>query len=59
MTPDETLKCVVQGRGGRGTCYDYLANTVRHLDELGLPDGPLHDLLRLAEKKAGEHLLKP
>lgn len=59
LSPDETLKCVVQGRGGRGTCFDYLANTVRHLDELGLPDGPLHDLLRLAQEKSGESLLKP
>jgi cation transport protein ChaC len=59
LPPERILECVVQGRGGRGTCYDYLANTVRHLDELGLTDGPLHDLLHLAQERAGEHLLKP
>jgi len=28
--------------GGRGTGRDYLANTVRHLEELGISDGLLH-----------------
>lgn len=59
LPQERLLQCVMQGEGGRGTCFDYLANTVRHLDELGLTDGPLHDLLRLAQKKSGEHLLKP
>jgi len=59
LPQERLLQCVMQGEGGRGTCFDYLANTVQHLDELGLADGPLHDLLRLAQKKVGEHLLKP
>ena len=33
--------------GGRGSGRDYLANTVRHLEELGIADGPLH---RIEEK---------
>jgi len=33
-----------QGVGEGGTCIDYLANTVRHLDELGIADGPIHRL---------------
>lgn len=32
--------------GEGGTNLDYLENTLRHLDELGLPDGPLHELAR-------------
>ena len=31
--------------GSRGKGRDYLANTVGHLDELGINDGPLHRLL--------------
>ena len=42
---------VCQGRGERGPCADYLANTVRHLDELGIGDGPLHKLLRFVERR--------
>ena len=37
-------------RGVSGSNRDYLTNTVRHLDELGVPDGPLHRLLRLVER---------
>jgi len=35
--------------GERGACRDYLANTVKHLDELGVADGPLHALLKRVE----------
>ncbi|MCP4328724.1 MAG: gamma-glutamylcyclotransferase [Alphaproteobacteria bacterium] len=42
---DELVQMVVQGHGERGACAEYLENTVRHLDELGINDGPLHDLL--------------
>jgi glutathione-specific gamma-glutamylcyclotransferase len=34
-----------------GSNLDYLANTVRHLDELGIVDGPLHRLLRQVQGK--------
>jgi len=60
--PTETLiKCVIQGSGGRGTCREYLANTVEHLDALGLTDGPLHALLRLVDQRcaSANALLKP
>src|SRR5215468_1489994 len=40
-----------QGVGIAGTNIDYLANTVCHLDELGIVDGPLHRLLRLVQGK--------
>ena len=35
--------------GDHGAYADYLANTVRHLDELGIRDGALHSLLRYVE----------
>lgn len=34
-------------RGQRGPNIDYLVNTVAHLDELGISDGPLHRLLAM------------
>lgn len=61
LPTEQLIKCVIQGTGGRGTCREYLANTVEHLDALGLNDGPLHDLLRLVEQRcaAANALLKP
>ena len=46
----EALKLIDQGRGKGGACLDYLQKTIRHLDQLGIPDGPLHRLVRLAEE---------
>jgi len=43
------VSLIRQARGVSGSNRDYLINTVRHLDELGVPDGPLHRLLRLVE----------
>lgn len=40
---------ICQGKGERGACADYLANTVRHLDALGIKDGPMHALQRAVE----------
>ena len=41
---DETARLILQGLGGRGPCREYLENTVRQLECLGLVDGPLHKL---------------
>ncbi len=46
----ETVKLILQGRGKMGTCLDYVQDLVCHLDELGIPDGPLHRLVRQAEE---------
>ena len=41
---EELVRLTLQGHGNRGACAEYLENTVLHLDELGIRDGPLHDL---------------
>lgn len=46
----EVVRLIRQGNGQSGANRDYLANTVRHLDELGISDGPLHRLLSLVEQ---------
>ncbi len=43
---------VVTGHGPSGSGLDYLRNTIAHLDEMGMCDGPLHRILALAEAKA-------
>jgi cation transport protein ChaC len=42
LSVDETARLLATAVGGRGTGRDYLAQTVRHLDELGIRDGLLH-----------------
>ncbi len=55
LSLEETARHILQGRGNRGDNRSYLENTVRHLDELGLPDGPLHALRDLVRARdAGE-----
>lgn len=53
LTPGEIAAYILQGVGTMGTNVAYLENTVRHLDELGVVDGPLHDLLRRIEARRG------
>jgi glutathione-specific gamma-glutamylcyclotransferase len=48
---ERLAELVIQGHGERGACADYLANTVRHLDELGIREGRLHMLLKLVERR--------
>jgi cation transport protein ChaC len=47
LTSDEAARIIATAVGGRGTGREYLANTVRHLEELGIAEGPLH---RIAER---------
>ena len=51
LTPEETAELILQGHGARGPCTEYLANTVRHLEGLGLGAGPLKRLLRVVEAR--------
>lgn len=49
----EMVRLIRQGVGLGGQNQDYLANTVRHLDALGIGDGPLHRLLALIRTSGG------
>jgi glutathione-specific gamma-glutamylcyclotransferase len=49
--PDADCAAIIAAaRGLAGSNVDYLANTVRHLEELGLPDQSLHDMLTLVRR---------
>lgn len=52
LQPEQAATLVAQGTGAYGAALDYLRNVVRHLDEFGIDDCPLHRVLRLAEAKA-------
>lgn len=55
LAPAEAARLVAQGAGSYGTALEYLRNTVAHLDDFGIDDGPLHRVLTLAEAiAAGE-----
>jgi glutathione-specific gamma-glutamylcyclotransferase len=47
---DAMVALILQGRGHRGHCLEYLANTVHHLRALGLRDRALEHLLQEAER---------
>jgi len=51
LSTERTLDMVLQGRGQRGACIEYLENTVRHLRALGLRDRGLERLLRAAHAR--------
>ncbi len=42
----------IHGTVAGGSGLGYLRNTIAHLDEMGIRDGPLHRILALAEAKA-------
>ena len=42
LSTDEAARLLAQAVGGRGSGRDYLVNTVRHLEALGIRDGLLH-----------------
>ncbi len=49
LTPAQAA-CVISGAAGeRGTNRDYLASTVRHLDELGIPAGRIHAIQHVVD----------
>lgn len=50
LSDREMVRLIRQGVGLGGHNRDYLANTVSHLDALGIGDGPLHRLLALIEE---------
>jgi cation transport protein ChaC len=47
---EEAARLVRQGSGVRGSNLEYVANTIAHLDALGLAESRLHELLALAHR---------
>ncbi len=47
LAHDAAARIIATSRGDRGTGRDYLANTVRHLEELGIAGGALHRIEKL------------
>ncbi|WP_322095990.1 gamma-glutamylcyclotransferase [Pelagibius litoralis] len=50
---DRIVEMILQGRGDRGPCVEYLENTVHHLQALGLRDRALERLLSEARVRRG------
>src|SRR3546814_8463555 len=51
---DSVVALILQGRGDRGPCLQYLENTVHHLRALGLKDVALERLLTEAQRLTGK-----
>jgi cation transport protein ChaC len=51
LATDRVVEMIVQGNGDRGSCQQYLENTVHHLEALGLSDPTLKRLLRLVRAR--------
>jgi cation transport protein ChaC len=52
QTLRQAARLIAQGTGVGGSNRDYLESTVNHLDELGITDGPLHQLHALVRGMA-------
>ena len=52
LSPDETARIIAGAVGRRGACRDYLADTERHLQALGIADAPLSRLAARVEALA-------
>ncbi len=48
---DRIADAIATASGQLGRCCDYLFNTVEHLDELGIGDGPMHKLEKLVRAR--------
>lgn len=49
LSPEAAACYIRAGCGAKGACRDYLVNTVRHLEELGIRDANLSRLLSLVD----------
>jgi cation transport protein ChaC len=52
LDPDHVADTIASCCGARGPNIDYLANTVRHLNELGIRERRLHEIWRAVERRA-------
>ncbi len=49
LSQKQMAQVIMQGHGPEGSSLDYLKNVIERMDELGVPDGPLHRLLERVE----------
>lgn len=54
LDPDQTARCIAHAEGRLGPCREYLENTVAALDEMGIEDGAMQDLLRRVRSIIGD-----
>ncbi len=54
LSLEDTAELIVQGHGQKGACREYLANTVHHLEGLGIGAGSLKRLLKLVDRRCAE-----
>ncbi len=47
LSLERVAELIRSGVGENGSNVDYLLSTVQHLDELGINDGPLHELVEM------------
>ncbi len=55
LMPEEAARIIHGAVGSRGTCREYLDNTLRHLEEIGVADVPLRRLARRVAALAEPH----
>jgi len=55
LTHEQTVDTLALAKGPLGRARDYLHNTVAHLDELGIGDGPMYHLLAALDDYARRH----
>ena len=53
LDADRLAEIIAHAAGERGSNLEYLVNTVRHLDELGIADSALHDILERVLRRLG------
>jgi cation transport protein ChaC len=51
---DRVAEVIAHAAGQRGSNIDYLVNTVRHLDELGIAESSLHDVLERVQRRLAQ-----
>jgi cation transport protein ChaC len=51
---DAVAEIIVHAAGARGSNLDYLVNAVRHLDELGIAESALHEVLERVQRRLAQ-----
>ena len=50
LSMESMVHMVLNGHGQMGPAWEYLDNTVAHLDAMGIKEGPLHKILRAVKR---------